>query len=139
MNQKQRKLFVSFTSLLRELKQGTITQADLDSGLYYFGCIREHAVDPWQDDTNEVQWFFKGDMDRGRQVHEQLKEAVLKAEQEGRIVFRSLEDYNTYEQLNALLVANGYEPLDSEMEFSYNYPRVEELVQEKGLALTAVR
>jgi len=68
-----KKLFVSFTALIRDIGRGTVTDADLAAGLFYFGCAREHALTPWKDHTNELKWFFKNDGDRAGEVHSYLR------------------------------------------------------------------
>ena len=42
----KRKLFISFTGLMYALKAGRITDDDLASGLFAFGCTRGHAITP---------------------------------------------------------------------------------------------
>jgi hypothetical protein len=82
------KLFASFTAVVRELKTGSITQKDLDEGFYAFGCSREHAFYPERDDPNEVARIWKNDPDAGKAAHAWLVEALLRAEHDGRILWR---------------------------------------------------
>lgn len=103
-----RKLFVSFTALLREMKNDRVTEKDLERGLFYFGCTRRHALEPGtQGESNELMWIFK-DTTEAQATHQVLLKYVLKAEKDGRCVWREADQMNSYEQLNALLVKHGY-------------------------------
>lgn len=103
-----RKLFVSFTALLREMKNDRVTEKDLERGLFYFGCTRRHAFEPGtQGESNELMWIFK-DTDEAQATHQVLLKYVQKAEADGRCVWREADQMNSYEQLNALLVKHGY-------------------------------
>lgn len=83
------KLFTSFTGTLRELKSGSITAADLAQGYFAFGCDRSHAIAPWKHSTNEIEWFWRNDPDEGRRVHAQLVSALMDAELQDRVVWRT--------------------------------------------------
>src|SRR5208282_1806122 len=103
-----RKLFVSFTALLKAMRDDKVTEKDLERGLFYFGCTRRHAFEPGaQGDSNELEWFFK-DATEATATHQVLLKYVEKAEKDGRCVWREASQPNTYEQLNALLVKHGY-------------------------------
>lgn len=140
-----RKLCVSFTSLLYALVAGRVTAEDLGDALFYFGCVREHALRPWEDEINEVEWIARdvGD-DRAKEVHGQLVVALEAAQAEGRVRYRHLKDRVSYEQLNELLTANGYPALTRTVEGipdggAYSYPGVEHRVQALGIHLEVVR
>jgi hypothetical protein len=104
-------LFLSFTATLRLMTEGEITQAALDSGLFYFGCTRDHAFG----NPEEARWFKGGEASLTT-----LREALLRAEQEGRVLWRGPR--NTWQELESLLSANGinvkFDPLDG---YSYLY------------------
>jgi len=147
-----RKLFVSFTALLRNMRDDTVTEKDMERGLYYFGCTRDHAFNPGRSgEINELTWMFK-DTAEATATHQVLIKYVEKAEKDGRCVWRSSDTPNTYEQLNALLVKHGYsynreggpaiiwEP-DSRTEnpsYMYCYPGVRDRVAEASLPLDVV-
>lgn len=84
----KRKLFASFTSTLREMHEGRATADDLAIGYFVFGCDREHALAPWNDDPNEIQWFWK-DFELGRAAHAVLAAHLLVAEKENRVFWRT--------------------------------------------------
>jgi hypothetical protein len=87
MSSTGRKMFPSFTALLRELKAGRVTEGDLTIGYFMFGCSREHALEPWNDTPNELTWFWK-DAEEGRRVHAMLVKRLIAAESEGRVFWR---------------------------------------------------
>lgn len=85
-----RKLFTSFTGLLHNLAAGSVSQEDLDTALFFFGCARIHALAPWEPTehgnvVNEITWAFKKDMARGEKEHARLVDAILRAEHDGRV------------------------------------------------------
>lgn len=98
-------LFLSFTATLRLMTEGEITQAALDSGLFYFGCTKEHFFG----NPEEARWF-----EEGKSSLATLREALLRAEQEGRVLWRGPR--NTWQELESLLSANGinvkFDPLE---------------------------
>lgn len=40
------KLFISFAGTMHALKSGRVAVGDLDTGLFVFGCTRDHALTP---------------------------------------------------------------------------------------------
>ncbi|KKU48815.1 hypothetical protein A3E96_03705 [Candidatus Uhrbacteria bacterium RIFCSPHIGHO2_12_FULL_46_13] len=138
-----RKLFVSFTGLLQEMVNGRVTKEDLADGIFSFGCMREHALRPWEDETNEVEWIARdvGD-ERAKEIHAQIVEALWVAEAHGRAQYRT-DESNSYEKLNVLIVANGYPELPCSVEGlhdcgAYSYSGVEDRVRALGLELEVV-
>ena len=91
--QEKMKVFASFTATLREMHGGTVTQGDLDAGLFWFNCSREHALRPWEDTTNEVLWFWRKPQAReqGAEAHRRLVAALLAAERDGRALWRDAD------------------------------------------------
>lgn len=133
-----KKLFVSFSSLLREVSAGTVTPADLQQGLFFFGCMREHALDPGAaGETDERNW----NQGKYAQAYPAIKEALLAAEQDGRAAWHKVRKPvdGAWRILDRLLEANGFAPLQHINTFShYCYPGVRELVAERGLPLEVV-
>ena len=144
-----RKLFVSFTGLLYALQQKKVSQADLDNGIFYFSCIREHAVEPWGSSYNELNNFQREDgsvdSDAAATAHRLVIAAITKAEREGRIAWRQdRETPNTFRQLNDLLAANGFATIMSDAETrrgseeEYTTGKVRNRVAHAGLPLVVV-
>lgn len=146
-----RKLFVSFTGTIRGLSKGTVTQQDLDTGIFYFGCAKIHACAPWKPDhgfvCNELTWFFKDeegkfDADAAGVVHRALVAAIEKAESDGRVAWRENGLSNTYGQLSELLAKNGFGPITGDdgraCNGSYCYPGVKDRIKEAGLPLDVI-
>ena len=136
-----RMLFVSFTSTLYALKTGSVTEVDLASGIFFFGCGREHAFDPWSGDpaSNEVEWHFEDDLEKGREVHKAFVSALVQAEVDGRVHWHKSER-TSYDELNALLEKNGVGKVatGSIDDSHYNYPTVVQKVKEAELPLHVV-
>jgi hypothetical protein len=142
-----RKLFVSFTALLKAMRDDKVTEKDLERGLFYFGCTRRHAFEPEaQGDSNELEWFFD-DATEATATHQVLLKYVEKAEKDGRCIWREPNTVCSYEQLNALLVKHGYSydrgggpaivwERDERTEnpsYCYSYPGVRDRIKEVGL------
>ncbi len=104
-------LFLSFTATLRLMTEGEITQATLTNGIFYFGCTKEHVFG----EPEEAKWF-----EEGKSSLAILREALVRAEQEGRVLWRGPR--NTWQELESLLSANGmnvkFDPLEG---YSYFY------------------
>ena len=147
-----RKLFVSFTALLRAMRDDKVTEKDLERGLFYFGCTRSHAFEPGaKGESNELTWFFE-DMTEATATHQVLLKYVMKAEKDGRCIWREPNTMSSYEQLNALLVKHGYSydrgggpaivwESDDRTEnpwYAYCYPGVRDRVAEAGIPLDVV-
>ena len=130
------KLFLSFTGLLRAIAQEEVTQADLDAGLFYFGCARSHALNP----GGAGEYDERINLAKGAQAHEKLVRALERAESENRC--RWLKPDNTsrsYSLLNELLCANGLPQLTLPPEVQelgeadgYGYPAVRRIIEAMG-------
>jgi hypothetical protein len=137
----KRKLFLSFSGLVRNIRDGQVTQEDLDNGLFYFGCSRGHVIQPFNrlGVGDDVTPAFKGDSVRAHKVHEQILKAVLSAEAEGRAMFRLAVGFTSYRDLNILLANSGYRLLRTEAGQSdhsdFSKPKVAQQVKEAGLDL----
>lgn len=133
-----KKLFVSFSSLLREVGTGAVTPADLQQGLFFFGCMREHALEPGASgETDERDWN-KG---KFAHAHPAIKEALLAAEQDGRAAWHKVRKPvdGAWRLLDKLLDANGFGPLQHRDTYTnYCYPGVRDLVAARGLDLEVV-
>lgn len=134
-----RTLFVSFTATMYGMSRGEVSEESLASGLFAFGCTHEHVFSPGENDD------YVEDVIRERpDLHEQLKEHLLVAEAEGRIVWRTRFDRNmSYEKISGLLVANDIGPIEFEdwrpINGAYCYPGVADRVREKGYDLLVYR
>jgi hypothetical protein len=122
---KMRKLFLSFSGLINQLKEEKVSQEDLDQGIFYFGCTKGHVFGPYE----ETEAYSADDPDSGRLIHEQIKEAVQKAESENRAAYREYGKRNNIDQLNTLLTAQGYEALVPPAGVEYEKSLVKELIQ----------
>jgi hypothetical protein len=129
-------LLISFSGILKHVQSGMLNLENMSTALFYFGCTRDHAMNPWNPDIdgkvyNELDWISEDDTEQ-RRVHGILKEALSKAEEEGRARFRKIGEPTNYESLNELLTANGYDQLKFEPCGTYNYPTVEEKARKQG-------
>lgn len=123
------KLFVSFTRLLHAIAANSVSQADLDTGLYYFGCVKLHAYDPAAENAFDERVALK---EKGQPAHEKLVEALRRAEAEGRCRWHrptAGQSLPAYEELDVLLTANGLKALSTperrlDAEQHYSYPSV---------------
>ncbi len=141
-----RKLFVSFTALLFRLADKKVTDADLATGLFHFGCCLEHVLNPgaFGDENNEVLWAFRNDPEGGKAAHAQIVAAVRKAQEEGRIVWRDPTNprVSQYDLIAELLERNGLGPLgpsDYASGSSYSYASLAHRVRSGNLPLEVVR
>jgi hypothetical protein len=110
-NQSPRTLFLSFTCATGAYARGEITS--FEGGLFYFGCTREHFLDCGKDedlvfDRTAIPNQFKNDLPRGMVAYRKLRRAVLRAEKEGRAMWRrDRETLQKVGDLNRLLAANS--------------------------------
>lgn len=125
------KLFISFSGLLSALSRNEVSDEDLQTGLFYFGCVRSHAF--------ELDERYR--LKNAVAAHEKLVQALTRAEEEGRCRWHRPEPgvwLAPYSLLNELLVANGLSALPlqedgagrSFEEAHYGYPRVRELMEQ---------
>ncbi len=132
------KLFVSFTSLLRLVSQGEVNDQDLDTGLFFFGCWREHALNPGAAGEADERTWHGG---RYADAHPRIVQALLKAESEGRAQWHNAAQRTEggWTLLDRLLVDNGYSSLQAELPSShYSYPGVLDAVKTRGLNLQVI-
>ncbi|OGY62372.1 MAG: hypothetical protein A2745_02140 [Candidatus Harrisonbacteria bacterium RIFCSPHIGHO2_01_FULL_44_13] len=153
-NGRSRKLFLSFTELLRQMRDEKITPSDLDTGLYFFFCAPGHVFDTGKGGwDNEAELIFKDCPKRGRQTLKKIRTALAKAMEENRSrswlndIKRFAQAYKggkfpeyLYVLLNELLEANGYPPLpisslDGE---EYNRARIKQIIKRLKIGLDAI-
>lgn len=136
-----RLVVISFSGALHGIKRGELTEARLNKALFYLGCTREYAFEPWKPNPdgkvfNDLQ-FVSDDKAEQERVHGIMVRALRKAEAEGRITWRTLDEHNSYEALNAMLEKNGIRPIDF-AKFDqpyYNYPTVVQAAEVSGQPL----
>lgn len=116
-----KKLFLSYSALLKRVADGSVTQADLDEGLFYFGCCREQVFTEATDDAAV-----------------RIMDAVRKAESAGRVAWRTRFGGNTYRDLGCLLLGNGYDAVSTVRYDVYNYEFVAASLKAGGIPLEAV-
>jgi len=111
-----RLLCISFTGLLRELSEGALRPEELEHALFYFGCIREHAMAPGASGESDERNYFKG----GHEAHAALVPILQRAEAEGRVAWRERGERSSYQTLNGLLERNGLKRLpEAPSQYSY--------------------
>ncbi len=134
-----KKLFISFTSLLALVGENKVTALELAEGLFFFGCWRDHALNPGAAGEADERTWNNG---RYALAHPTIVEAVLKAEAEGRAAWHNgpKKTGNPWRQLDDLLADNGFPILNQKHDVSchYAYPGVRDAVVEKGIALDVV-
>jgi len=120
-----KKLFVSFSSLLRLVGESKVTADDLAQGLYFFGCRREHALNPGAAGEADERTWHKSQF---AHAHPGIVEALLQAEQDGRAAWHNCPNRqeSPWNELNELLASNGLASLGDThtAHFNYSYPAV---------------
>lgn len=105
-----RYLILSFKGLVRALSKGEITIEDLDVALMHFGRTRSYVFYDYQTDTYDPFriWYPEKRMSERMETRRRLHDAIIKAETEGRIIWRVESEKRTWKKLNILLELNGY-------------------------------
>ncbi|WP_150126572.1 hypothetical protein [Burkholderia cenocepacia] len=120
------KLLLSFTGTLRDVARGAISVEDLQTALFFFGCVREHAFSPGANgETDERKWF-----EGAEDAHKHLVPALEYAERNGRCRWHrpvSNLRLNRMEELNWLLMSSGYAPIAVD---EFDLARISEAVEE---------
>jgi hypothetical protein len=109
-----------------------VTTSDLVSGLYYFGCSREHI---YEEKPDELTWATM-DQELQRKILGMLREGLELAEEQGRARWE-LDRENSLLGVNELLVRNKFAAIKTNA--SYSYPVVERVVEDAGLEIEVVR
>ena len=134
-----KKLFVSYTSLLREITDGTVTHDDLYDGLFFFGCRREHAYNPGASGETDERTWQNG---RYAEAHPILVDALRVAEITGRAAWHNVpkREFSPWSVLDDLLERNDIQPLKPKFNLfaHYGYPNVKDADAERGLPLHVV-
>lgn len=108
----RRKVFLSVTGMLKEIRAGQVSSADLSRGLFFIAANRERLLEPEDGDLpREFAGVFARNLTKGEEVFSQVKEALELAETEGRILWRSDNGVPVREQLNGLLQKHGHQPV----------------------------
>lgn len=123
------KLFISFAGTMSALESGRVNRDDLACGLFLFACTRDHAMTP---DKNCK--YVEDIVTERPDLHRELVDALIKAEQDGRVRWRTVEDGNaSFAMVDELLSSNGYERLNGDdklMSRNYCYSTVERLCKQ---------
>lgn len=135
-----KKLFLSYSSLLRQVYLGKVTAEDLSNGFFMFGCTRGHAFNPGAaGETDERQW------NNGQNAvsHPVIIDALVKAEQDGRAGWMRPDAKvrrDAFEVLNEMLTKHQMEPLEpsNDPDWNYCYPGMAQCLAESLVPLVAV-
>src|SRR5512134_1866567 len=112
-----RMLFISFTGLLKAIRDEKIRPSDLRDGLFYFGCAREHLLEPTVE--TEAVDIFRHDFHAAFKAHLDIFREFIRAEGERRATSRSARQRPSFEQLNWLLIHNGYPAIPPQDSYAY--------------------
>ncbi len=110
-------LFVGFPGTMHRLFFKGVDADDLALGLFLFSCARERVITPGA--AGEPVETVVTECPK---LHQQLVEALLVAEAEGRARWAPPGERGSFELLNELLVANGCSPSMSDSEFRLRHP-----------------
>jgi len=131
-------VFPSYTSLVSGIESGRVDLGMLFRGLFAFGCTEEHV--------ESIRGKYKLEIDPEDPEYDPRIEMAFKiivlaaarlAEQEGRIIWRTLEERNmTFEKVNALLQSNGYAPVSDNG--TYCYPALQVRVEKHDAELVVI-
>ena len=126
-----RNVYISYTHLVYAIKRGEISFIDLQSGLFHFGCLRENIIDSEGNPSGQMLEYIEKSRKPSKlpaletlthkqsystlhivEVFEIIRDAILKAEEEARILWREMEEIeSSWAKLNTLLERNGYSRL----------------------------
>lgn len=127
-NIKTTKLFVSYTGLVWLLDEGTIRRTDLESGLFAFGVSRDYFLSK---EAVERDWVREDSQKVKTIITEVVRPAVEKAEQDGRVIWRTGNVAPmTIDRINELLTTNQLPTFPNSKEFEeFSYPQLAKLAQ----------
>lgn len=132
------KLFISFTRTLFGLHAGHITAEDLENGLFYFGCTRDHVFNPGQEgDFNELEYLNIENQEDRDMLLARLSDAVLRAEEKNHVAWRHFSTRNAFLDLNILLEKNHFRSVGG-MSDAYRNLAVKKLVEATNPELEVV-
>lgn len=138
-----RKLFLSFTGLVYAVTEERVTEVELATGLFYFGCGRALLFDDAGPRDPQIVHYDN--------VHSQIpadgsvataiaaiQHAVLEAERDGRALWRGPRERPSFEGLEELLRRNGLGPLPeliSDERRGYSYSVAQDLLKRSELPI----
>lgn len=134
-------LFLSWSGLLRLLQGGFVTLDQLHDAVFYLGCSRANVFPP--DNHDPLKYVARDDEDYAvlEVLHKQLQSALLAAEPDGRITWRSEDGHTSYRQLNELLAGRGLPPIEPDEVWTpddeVNLPLTLQCIREKQLPYQA--
>lgn len=132
------KLLLSYKKALLKIRSGW-TAENFDDAIIYFGCTKEHALNPRKARFNELDDYFS-DHQEGNDALNIIAEVISKAELEGRIAWRAPKGECTYRELNSLLRKNDLPELDfgTFSQDHFNIPTVKSAVSQQLPWLTVI-
>jgi len=135
-----KKLFASFSGLLGQMVDGNVSQEDLRSGFFMFSCTRSHALDPGGDGGTDERTHNRG---RNAEVYPALREALLLAENEGRVAWirpDSQTRNKPVEVLNTMLEQHGMRTLnpDKMPDYYHSLPELRDRFAESSIPLNVI-
>lgn len=104
------KIFRSFTTTLRLILNAEVSSQELQTGFFSFGCVRDYALNPDDNDRNPVKQL-QAPPERQLAIHAQLVTAVQAAEADGRAAWRGDNRFVTLGQINQMLQHKGLAPI----------------------------
>jgi hypothetical protein len=128
--------FSGLHSALRGDRVAIETIAD-PTTLFYFGCKRVYALDPWVEQMNDLTFMYE-DETEARAAHAQVLPILLKAEEDRRMICRKKK--NSYTELRFLLdkhkVKYKWENPGEfyRLDHHYNYPTAVKFVESMNAA-----
>ncbi|MDQ5952113.1 MAG: hypothetical protein QG626_240 [Patescibacteria group bacterium] len=116
MSSKDRCLFLSFSGAVRMLRDRRIKRADFRNALFWVGCTRDVVTGSIEEGARQSLWSHlytpgkktRPDHRRMFPFYVFVRESVLMAEKEGRVVWRERDSGDRVESIEALLGRCGY-------------------------------
>lgn len=136
-----RKIFLSYSGILIGLRNGQIVMDDLEGGLFYFGCCKSAVTDDSDLPYPIHSFHSQEEREELMKLIPQVRQIVFAAESDGRADYRKPIAPNSWEELNALLVRNGFVAVDSRVgfvELDYSYPTACDLIKRSNPDLQPV-
>ncbi len=103
------KVFLSFTATLMAVRDGEVSDKDLEGGLFCLDRSRPYLFG--KEVPREVHGVFARNLGRGDEVFSRFRKAVVKAEKAGRVAWPA-DGEPRREAVSKLLSANGARPLN---------------------------
>lgn len=128
-------LVLSFSGMLWKMMSGKLTLDDISGAVFYFGCMREHALDG----CSWGQEVLAREFEQGNRAYNLIRPEITRAAEAGRVAWREMHKPNTWEDLNQLLSNNGLPVIEPPNDHGwvlsdhYCYPAVTAIVQEQKL------